>query len=117
LKPEPLAATQGEEIVTHKIRERMRAVCRLLLRAMAWTCVPGFALAQSSPFMTGMTSLQAKGRTPLTASMRLRERFPKAQLGAFALVRTLGLVPDIPQIVEPCTGAITWTGNDARRDP
>jgi len=58
-----------------------------------------------------------KGRTLLAASMRLRERFPCAQLRAFALVRTLGLVPDIAQLVDPCEGAIAWTGNDARREP
>jgi hypothetical protein len=58
-----------------------------------------------------------RGRTLLAASMRMRERFPCAQLDAFALVRTLGLVPDIAQLVDPCTGAITWTGTDARRDP
>jgi hypothetical protein len=58
-----------------------------------------------------------RGRTLLAASMRMHERFPSAQLGAFALVRTLGLVPDIEQLVDPCRGAITWTGRDARRDP
>ncbi len=58
-----------------------------------------------------------RGRTLLAASMRMRERFPNARLGAFALVRTLGLLPDIAQLVDPCTGAITWTGNDARRVP
>lgn len=58
-----------------------------------------------------------RGRTLLAASMRMRERFPRAQLGAFALVRTLGLVPDIAQLVDPCRGAITWTGKDARRSP
>ncbi|HEX9473767.1 MAG TPA: phosphoribosyltransferase [Steroidobacteraceae bacterium] len=58
-----------------------------------------------------------RGRTLLAASMRMRERFPRAQLGAFALVRTLGLVPDIAQLVDSCKGAITWTGKDARREP
>src|SRR5882672_6294044 len=33
-----------------------------------------------------------RGRTLLAASMRMHERFPGAQIGAFALVRTLGLV-------------------------
>jgi hypothetical protein len=58
-----------------------------------------------------------RGRTLLAASMRMRERFPGAQIGAFALVRTLGLVPDIEQLVDPCRGAITWTGRDANREP
>ena len=58
-----------------------------------------------------------RGRTLLAASMRMQERFPGAQIGAFALVRTLGLVPDIEQLVDPCRGAIAWTGRDAKRDP
>jgi hypothetical protein len=45
--------------VTHKIRERTRATSRLLLQAVFWGSVPGIVLAQASPFMTGMTSLQA----------------------------------------------------------
>jgi hypothetical protein len=49
--------------------------------------------------------------------MRLRERFPRSQLSAFALVRTLGLVPDIAQLVDPCNGVIRWVGYDARREP
>ena len=103
--------------MTYKVSGLLRATSCLLLRAMVWSGVPGIGLAQASPFMTGMTSLQAKGRTLLAASMRLRERFPRAQLRAFALVRTLGLVPDIAQLVEPCEGTIIWTGNDARREP
>ena len=54
-----MAATKGEEAVTLKICERMPATGRLLLQAMVWGSVPGIVLAQASPFMTGMTSLQA----------------------------------------------------------
>lgn len=43
----------------HRICERMRAASRLLMRAMVWGSIPGIVLAQTSPFMTGMTSLQA----------------------------------------------------------
>jgi type IV secretion system protein VirB2 len=45
--------------VTHRNHARARAAGRLLLRAMVWGGAPGIALAQTSPFMTGMTSLQA----------------------------------------------------------
>jgi type IV secretion system protein VirB2 len=45
--------------VANVIREHARATSRLLLQAMVWGSVPGIALAQASPFMTGMTSLQA----------------------------------------------------------
>ena len=43
----------------HRICERTRAASRLLMRAMVWGSIPGIVLAQTSPFMTGMTSLQA----------------------------------------------------------
>ncbi len=46
-------------MVMHNYRARARATSRLLWRTMVWSSVSGFALAQSSPFMTGMTSLQA----------------------------------------------------------
>jgi type IV secretion system protein VirB2 len=45
--------------VTQMMRERTWATSGLLLRATIWSSVPGFVLAQTSPFMTGMTSLQA----------------------------------------------------------
>ena len=58
-----------------------------------------------------------KGRTLLAAAIRLRERFPRAEVRAFALVRTMGLIPDIAQLLEPCQGEISWEGEDAHRDP
>jgi len=45
--------------VTSKTCKRFSAAGRLLLQTMAWVSVPGIVLAQASPFMTGMTSLQA----------------------------------------------------------
>jgi type IV secretion system protein VirB2 len=45
--------------VAPKICERTWATSRLLLRAAIWGSVPGCVLAQASPFMTGMTSLQS----------------------------------------------------------
>jgi predicted amidophosphoribosyltransferase len=72
---------------------------------------------RASGRMVLVDDVVTRGRTLLAASMRMRERFPCAQLAAFALLRTLGLVPDIAQLVDPCEGAITWTGGDARRNP
>ena len=59
----------------------------------------------------------SSGRTLLACWLRLRERFPSTPIAAFALIRTLGFVREIPQLVLPCTGRITWTGVDARRHP
>jgi len=58
-----------------------------------------------------------KGRTLLAAAMRLHEAFPTANIRAFALLRTLGLIPEVRRLREPCRGRISWRGGDARRNP
>jgi len=58
-----------------------------------------------------------KGRTLLGAAMRLREVFSNAEVRAFALMRTMGLVPEVGQLLEPCQGEIRWAGEDAHREP
>lgn len=58
-----------------------------------------------------------KGRTILAAAIRLHEAFPHADIRAFALVRTMGLVPDVGQALSPCHGVVRWAGGDSRREP
>jgi hypothetical protein len=58
-----------------------------------------------------------KGRTLLAAAFRLQQSFPQARIGAFALVRTLGLIPDVRRVFDPCRGEIRWDGRDAQREP
>ena len=58
-----------------------------------------------------------KGRTLLAAAARAREAFPDAQIRAFALLRTLGLVSGIEHVLDPCKGEIRWQAGDARRIP
>lgn len=58
-----------------------------------------------------------KGRTLIAAATRVREAFPQAQIRAFALLRTLGLVADVERLVDPCVGQIRWRGGDAHRCP
>jgi predicted amidophosphoribosyltransferase len=58
-----------------------------------------------------------KGRTLLAAAARLHESFPNVRIRAFALVRTMGLVADVPRLLEPCRGEIRWRHNDAHRSP
>jgi len=58
-----------------------------------------------------------KGRTLLAAAMRVQEAFPQAQIRAFAMVRTLGLVPEVGHLLEPCIGEIKWIAGDAHRTP
>lgn len=58
-----------------------------------------------------------KGRTLLAAASRLQEAFPGVPIRAFALLRTMGLLPDVPSLLHPCKGEIRWRGGDAHRSP
>jgi phosphoribosylpyrophosphate synthetase len=54
-----------------------------------------------------------KGRTILAAATVLNRAFPAAQIQAFAVVRTMGLVPEVEKI----RWEIRAVGDDALRDP
>ncbi len=58
-----------------------------------------------------------KGRTLLAAASRVQEAFPRAQVRAFALVRTMGLIAGVEQLLDPCKGEIRWRAGDAHRSP
>lgn len=58
-----------------------------------------------------------KGRTLAAAAMRIQEAFPRANVRAFTLIRTMGFVRDVPRLLDPCQGAIHWNGRDAHRTP
>jgi len=58
-----------------------------------------------------------KGATLLGAAGRLKDRYPDAEIRAFAAVRTLGLQPDIDRIIEPCVGKIRFQEGEAVREP
>ncbi|HEX3395662.1 MAG TPA: phosphoribosyltransferase [Steroidobacteraceae bacterium] len=58
-----------------------------------------------------------RGRTLLAAAARVSETFPRAQIRAFALLRTLGLAAGIESLLVPCRGEIRWIAGDARRIP
>jgi hypothetical protein len=58
-----------------------------------------------------------RGRTLLAAASRVQEAFPRAQIRAFALVRTMGLVAEVAQLLDPCRGEIRWRAGDAHRNP
>jgi hypothetical protein len=58
-----------------------------------------------------------KGRTLLAAASRVHDAFPGAQIRAFALVRTMGLIPGVEQLLDPCKGEIRWRSGDAYRCP
>ena len=58
-----------------------------------------------------------KGRTLLAAATRLQEAFPEADIRAFALLRTQGLIPGVQRLLDPCKGEIRWKAGDAHRNP
>ncbi len=58
-----------------------------------------------------------KGRTIAAAAMRLHATFPSADIRAFALVRTMGLILDVERLLDPCQGEIRWNGEDVSRNP
>jgi predicted amidophosphoribosyltransferase len=58
-----------------------------------------------------------KGRTLLAAASRVHDAFPYAQIRAFALVRTMGLISGVEQLLDPCMGEIRWRSGDAHRNP
>jgi phosphoribosylpyrophosphate synthetase len=58
-----------------------------------------------------------KGATLIAAASRVKDAFPAADVRVFALVRTMGLVPEIKAIGAPCMGKITFNGVDVERLP
>lgn len=58
-----------------------------------------------------------KGRTLLAAAARIQDAFPNTEIRAFALVRTMGFVPAVDHLLDPCIGEIRWSAGDAHRTP
>jgi hypothetical protein len=58
-----------------------------------------------------------KGRTIFAAATVLRRAFPEALIQAFAVVRTMGLAPEVDEIRWPAEGEIPVIGGDALGDP
>jgi hypothetical protein len=67
--------------------------------------------------ITIIDDVVTKGATLLAIYRLLREQFPNAQISAFALVRTLGLQPEIERILDPCLGTIRGSDYSAHREP
>ena len=42
---------------------------------------------------------------------------PIPDIRAFALVRTMGFLPDIRHTLKPCQGVVRWAGGDVHREP
>ncbi len=60
-----------------------------------------------------------KGAALFGAAAALAALMPACDIAAFALVRTMGFVPDIDRLVSPCNGTIRMepTAGDVYREP
>jgi hypoxanthine phosphoribosyltransferase len=67
--------------------------------------------------ITVVDDFVTKGASLLAAASLVKAAFPEAEVMAFALIRTMGLVPEVEQIIAPCVGKIRLRGNEAFRDP
>ena len=105
--------------------ERIKAVPKSAFAASGTRPKPidHYESMQATRLMTDRRSLClvddviTKGATLLAAATRLQQTYPQAKVTAFALVRTLGFVEDIDQIVEPAVGSVTFRGDEAFREP
>jgi len=67
--------------------------------------------------VTLVDDIVTRGATLIAAASRLKEAFPRSEIRAFALVRTMGLVHDIEKRWAPCVGRITYDGHNLDRQP
>lgn len=68
--------------------------------------------------VTVVDDIVTKGATLLAVASHVQRLFPEADVRAFALVRTMGLVPEVERIVDPCVGMISLSPwGDADRQP
>lgn len=65
--------------------------------------------------ITIVDDVVTKGRMLAATATLLHNRFPAAEVRAFALIRTMGLQPDVEQILAPGTGFVRWQWGDADR--
>ncbi len=86
-------AARGERPTTHDHAASMLATPGLL---------PPKRLLLVDDFVT-------KGATLLAGASLLSAAFPDVEVQYFALVRTMGLVPNVDRIVAPCLGSLRLT--------
>jgi len=58
-----------------------------------------------------------KGATLLAAASLIKDDFPNADVRAFAMIRTMGLVADIGGVIDPVVGTISECYGEADRNP
>jgi len=67
--------------------------------------------------ITIVDDVLTKGNTLLGAATRLAEAYPNADIAAFGLIRTMGFIPEVTTIIDPCVGTIRNVFDEAQRTP
>jgi len=67
--------------------------------------------------ITVVDDVITRGATLYAAAHLLRAAFPQATVRAFALVRTMGLIPNVDQIIDACVGKLTLENGRVFREP
>lgn len=67
--------------------------------------------------ITLIDDVVTRGSTLCASVALLRHHFPAADVKAFALVRTCGLVPDVTEITDPKIGIIRYSNGWLTREP
>jgi len=80
--------------------------------------VAGRSLFAGEPVLL-VDDVVTKGTALLAAARVVSAARPGSEVSAFALVRTMGLLPDVERILDPCLGRISLTGMppEAHREP
>lgn len=71
----------------------------------------------STSRITIVDDFVTKGSTFLAAASRVTEAYPEMDVRVFALVRTMGLVPNVERIVDPVSGVINLYFGEGDRQP
>jgi hypothetical protein len=67
--------------------------------------------------ITVVDDVITKGTTLYAGCVLLQEAIPGADVRAFGLIRTMGLIPNVVEIVDPAVGTLTPGWDDAVRNP
>ena len=61
------------------------------------------------PRIAVVDDIVTKGATLLAVASLVKDAFPQADVSVFAVLRTMGLQPEVERILEPCVGVIRLT--------
>lgn len=76
------------------------------------------SLLHPSGRVTVVDDVVTKGATLRAVASHVTGAFPHTEVKAFALLRTMGFIPDVERILDPCIGVIrALTGGETDRHP